>query len=581
MNAGCRKFPSALTTALLAAALSRAAAQSNTPVTLEDLGRQVRLSNSRITFTVTKADATIRQLSLDHSPNLAGRGAYFAVANSAGHDGWDFHNAEFRVVRQSPDLAEIASTAPIGGVRFTQHYILRREDPGFYVFILAERRAGDPPEHVGQVRWSFYLDPARFNYQLASDDEQGPVPDLKNARTLQDATYELADGSVYTKYNYCVYLEDDWVHGMCGTNTGSQGVFIITPSAEFLQAPTKQEITVHAGPIIHRFLASGHFEPRELSSPAIPDGWTKACGPWFVYVNNGNSPAQIWADAKERAHQERQRWPYDWMRHPAYPLERGSVHGTLKLFDGSQCASNALMILTAPEPDWQLQVLNYIFSTRADAQGRFHIPAVRPGDYTLFAAVPGVTDEFRRDNIRVAAGQELDLGTVLFSPARYPVRLWQIGEADRRTSGFRLADQPRQYGLDRQVPAELVYTVGASSPSNDWYYAQAKPGDWKILFQSQKTHTGEGVFTLGIAGQTRDPELEVRLNGKPIGSYKGGNSSALYRSAVLGSSYYENKIIRFPAGLVQPGTNTLTLRLLRGSVMYDTLKLEIDGSSRD
>src|SRR5580658_1112948 len=70
-------------------------AAPNDPVVLEDLGSQVKLSNGKISFVAGKADATIRTMTLGSSPNLAGRGAYFAVANSGGRDGWDFRNATF------------------------------------------------------------------------------------------------------------------------------------------------------------------------------------------------------------------------------------------------------------------------------------------------------------------------------------------------------------------------------------------------------------------------------------------------------------------------------------------------------
>lgn len=561
---------------LVLAAVLRAGATPDDPVVLEDLGPRVKLGNGKISLVVAKADATIRTLTLGDSPNLAGRGAYFAVANSGGRDGWDVHNGIYKVEQNTPDLVELSVAAPIGGVSFTQYYVLKRGEAGFYVAVLMQRQAGDPPERLGQVRWSFYLNNQLFNYQLVNDTEQGPIPNLEGAARVQDATFRLADGSVYTKYNYCDYLENGWVYGLCGSQRNSYGAFIITPSTEFLQAPTKQEITVHSGPIIHRFLVSGHFEPRELSSPSVPDGWTKFCGPWMVYLNAGNSPGEIWADAKAQAQKQRAQWPYSWMRHPDYPRERGSVAGTLKIYDGTQPAADALMVLTAPQPDWQLQVLDYIFSARADAEGRFLLPQVRPGSYTLYAAVPGITDGFRKDEIVVRANQKTDLGTLLFSPACYSARLWEIGAADLRTTGFRLSDQPRQYGLDHTVPADLTYTIGASSPSRDWYYNQAKPGDWKIVFEVDRGYGGEGVLTLSIAGQTSNPKLEVLVNGQAVGSYSGGNSSAGYRSAILGSSYHENCILRFPASLLSRGANTVDLRLGHGEIMYDQLKLEID-----
>ncbi|HUI08545.1 MAG TPA: polysaccharide lyase family protein [Verrucomicrobiae bacterium] len=569
-----RTSATVLASMLLAGGIAVAAPDD--PVTLVDLGPQVRLSNGKISFTVDKADGTIHAMTLGNSPNLAGRGAYLAVANSGGRDGRDVHDAVYNVVRDTPDLVELSSGARIGGVHFTQHYVLRRGDRGFYVFVLQQRRPGDPPEHTGQVRWSFFLNASLFNYQLASDTEQGHIPDLRGSHLVQDATFRLRDGTICTKYNYCDYVEGHYVHGLCGSGTGSYGVFMITGSSEYLQAPTKQYITVHEGPVIHCMLQSGHFLPRDLASPAIPEGWTKLCGPWLVYLNSGDSPQQIWANAKEQAEKEKAAWPYQWMRHPDYPLRRGTVSGTLKLYDGSQPAANALMVLTAPQPDWQLQVLSYIFSVRADASGHFTLPHVRPGSYTLFAAVPGVTDEFRKDDITVTAGEETTLGTLVFTPAYYSVKLWQIGFADRRTTGFRLSDQPRQYGLERAVPANLTYTIGSSVPSRDWYYSQAKRGDWKVKFNVDRTYGGDGVLTIGIAGQTKNPNLQVLVNNAAVGEYSGGNSAAGYRSAVLGSSYYENKIIRFPSSLLRKGRNTVAFRLTRGSIMYDVLKLEID-----
>jgi rhamnogalacturonan endolyase len=94
-----------------------------------------------------------------------------------------------------------------------------------------------------------------------------------------------------------------------------------------------------------------------------------------------------------------------------------------------------------------------------------------------------------------------------------------------------------------------------------------------------RSYGGEGVLTVGVAGQTRDPRLEVLVNDNSVGTYKGGNSSASYRSAVLGSSYHENKIIRFPASMLRSGANTVTLRLGGGTIMYDVVKLEIDDPS--
>ncbi|HVY68503.1 MAG TPA: polysaccharide lyase family protein [Verrucomicrobiae bacterium] len=556
------------------------------PVGLTDYGAYVVLSNGIVSIQIKKDDATIHQMTLNDSPNLAGRGAYFAVANSVGKDSGDIRQGDYHVVRQTPDLVEISIGAPVGGVYFTIYYAMLRGSSGFYVYTLEESVPGIP-EHVGQARWSFYLNNSLFNYHLASDTEQGPIPNLAGSTVVQDATNRLANGTVYTKYNYCTYWEEDYVHGLCGSKPGSYGVFIITASHDYLQPPTKQEITVHAGPIIHAIIQSGHFEPRDLAGQKIPNSWTKLFGPWFVYLNRGNSPKEIWDDAKAQSTKERKQWPYAWMVHPEYPLKRGEVTGTLKLYDGQRPAANALMILTAPKPDWQLQVLNYVFSARADANGKFTLPAVRPGNYTLFAAVPGVTDQFSRANVKVAAGQTLDLGDITFNPTLHSLRLWQIGTADLRATGFKLSDQPRQYGLSEKVPANLTYVIGKSRPEQDWYYLQP-PGTWTVEFKMDKKYVGEGVLTLGIAGQTNNPNLRVRVNDTSVGSYTGLNSSAGYRSAILGGSFWEEKVIRFPTSDLRVGTNRITFTLLwtastgvtnvasTPSIMYDVVKLDLD-----
>jgi rhamnogalacturonan endolyase len=295
-----------------------------------------------------------------------------------------------------------------------------------------------------------------------------------------------------------------------------------------------------------------------------------------VYFNSGDSPSEIWADAKAQGEKEKSQWPYPWMQHPDYPLERAQVSGTLLVGPEHTPARHALVLLTAPEPNWQLQVLNYIFSTRTDSEGRFLLPHVRPGSYTFFAMVPGITDEFRQDRVKVTANGSVDLGAVTVTPATYSIKLWEIGYADRTTAGFRLSDEPRQYGLEKKVPANLTYTIGESTPERDWYYAQAKRGDWTIVFKTERAYKGDAVLTIGIAGQTSNPAMEVLVNDKRVGTYAGYNSSAGYRSAILGSSHYEKKTFRFPASLLHTGRNTVTLGLSKGSIMYDVLKLEID-----
>ena len=163
-------------------------AVSNDAVILQDQGDRVTLANGIVSVTLLKTTAAIPAMTLGQSPNLAGRGGYFAIVNSGGHDGWDVHNAVYKVVRNTPGLVELSLDALVGNVHFDQHYILRRGDQGYYVFVIMRHHESEPRESNGQIRWSFYLNSNLFNYQLASDAEQGIIPDMRGSQKVQDAT---------------------------------------------------------------------------------------------------------------------------------------------------------------------------------------------------------------------------------------------------------------------------------------------------------------------------------------------------------------------------------------------------------
>ena len=394
---------------------------------------------------------------------------------------------------------------------------------------------------------------------------------------LQDSTYLLADGTVYTKYDASTYAYlEDRLHGVYGSGFGA---WMISPSHEYVNGgPMKQELTVHidatsGDAVLLNMLSASHFG---TPSVTIPDG--KIYGPWLVYFNDGSIE-----DALKQAAREDARWPYRWLSHPQYPLERSTVTGTLHLADGRP-AAGATIILALPGGDVYSQGTDYIFFDRADLFGRFHIPHVRPGTYSLYAYATGgllgdVTDQYEQDGITVDRPW-VDLGRLTWSPPHYRHLLWQIGTANRRATEFKLGNVPRQYGLWNQVPANLTYTVGRSTPANDWYYAQTQVGTWTVNFELQETYSGTAHLTIALAGMSRTADVTVAINGATAGTYPAfTNDAAIYRSANQ-SGYYHLIPITFSASLLQTGANAITFQATNvssgGGAMYDCLKLEVD-----
>jgi rhamnogalacturonan endolyase len=209
---------------------------------------------------------------------------------------------------------------------------------------------------------------------------------------------------------------------------------------------------------------------------------------------------------------------------------------------------------------------------------------VRPETYSLYAYSTGgiigdVTDQYELDNVSVQEPY-VNVGTLTWSPVQYKHSLWQIGKADRKADEFKLANLPRQYGLFNQVPASLTYTIGQSTPEQDWYYAQTQVGTWTINFDLKAAYSTTAHLTIALAGLSRTTDITVQVNGTAVGSYPAyTNDMAIYRSANQSGTYHL-MTFSFPASLLTVGANAIMLQATDvdsgGGAMYDTIKLEVE-----
>lgn len=476
---------------------------------------------------------------------------------------------QLQVVTNTATMADIVYVSTQGEL----HYVVRAGASGIYSYFVATNLG-----KIDEFRLVYRVDGNIFRNGYNAE-RSGPFPtisEIKQAKVIQNETFQLPNGTIYTKYDWASYRIQDTVHGVYGNG---YGVWLIPASHEYYNGgPMKQELMVHVesasgdGTVLNVLVGS------HLGSPAvtIPNG--KIFGPWFIYLNNGSS-----ADAQAQAAKEEAAWPYTWLSNPNYPLARTTVTGTLRLSDGRP-AAGAMLTLAQPGGDLYAQGGDYMFSAQADQNGHFRIPKVRPGTYSLYAYATGgtigdVTDQYESDNIAVS-GASQDLGKLVWTPTKYAHTLWQIGTADRKAGEFKLGNQPRQYGLFDQVPANLTYTIGQSVPGQDWYYAQTKVGTWTVHFNLTQTYSGNAHLTVALAGMSKMPTVQILANGTAVGALPAfANDMTVYRSANQ-SGYYHLVPITFPASLLKPGENTLVFQTTSvssgGGTMYDTIKLEAD-----
>lgn len=541
-----------------------------------------------------------------HSVQLTTDKGYFSVANSGGAARLSV-NAFYEKVNTS-DMVEVQYVTPdIGGFEWVIGYVVRRGVAGVYHYVQANCKADG--SDYSELRMGFRGDASLFNYAYVNDDLQDALPtpaDIASATEVTDATYRLADGSIYTKYDYAAFQKDDYVHGMMGDHVG---LWMITPSVEWLNGgPMRQDLTVHATnttPIALRHFHGNHFGG---VSVYMNNGQSKYYGPHLIYANYSNASSvatahsEMVADAKQRAAVEQSAWPYNWLRDESIK-KRGTVIGqiTLSAEDAAYFKTTKLQVILAqPGSKPMLQGTGYQFWTETDASGNFTINNVREGSYSLYAyALNGAaTGYYEKADVAVTANATTSVGTLTWTPDKYGDNskiLWKIGEADHLSMG-KLSGEKRQYGLWNDVPEEVNYTVGSSNLAIDWYYAQAHNGNWYIKYQLDDIPTNPLRLTVATAGAA-NASMKVRSNenrstyGIGLGNqanevFRPKHDGSVTRSATL-AGRDSVAVFYIPVSTLKKGENYLNLNLWgisengAGGIMYDMIKLESNEPQAD
>ncbi|KAJ0786442.1 putative rhamnogalacturonan endolyase [Helianthus annuus] len=341
-------------------------------------------------------------------------------------------------------------------------------------------------------------------------------------------------GEVDDKYQYTCENRNLKVHGWI-SNDPSVGFWQITPSDEFRTGgPLKQNLCSHVGPTCLAVFVGAHYAGDDLV-PKFGQGepWKKVFGPVFIYLNSvmdGQDPLTLWDDAKRQVNVnfgefpinisssinhvypvfasnqmtvETSGWPYSFPASVDFPKsnQRGMVYGKLLVRDrfvnSNDMPINGAYVGLAPLGEvgsWQRECKDYQFWTTTDENGVFSINNIRTGNYNLYAWVNGFIGDYRNDNsITITPGCNINVGTLLYEPPRNGPTLWEIGIPDRSAAEFYVPDpnpqfvnklfldQPqnkfRQYGLwerygELYPEGDLIYTIGESDYSKDWFYAQ-------------------------------------------------------------------------------------------------------------
>ncbi|KAJ8762529.1 hypothetical protein K2173_007968 [Erythroxylum novogranatense] len=519
-----------------------------------------------------------------------------------------------------------------------KRFILLRGSSGFYSYAIYEHLVEWPGFELGETRITFKLRKDKFQYMAVADNRQRfmPLPEDRMPGRCQTLGYPEAvllvnpknpqlKGEVDDKYQYSCENEDNKVHGWICFQP-PVGFWQITPSDEFRTAgPVKQNLTSHVGPTTLAMFHSSHYAGKDLV-PRFNTGeyWKKVFGPVFIYLNSASTadaPYLLWEDAKMQMMAEVQGWPYSFPASEDFQKaeERGNVCGRLLVRDRYMSEdyifARGAYVGLAPPGDtgsWQRECKHYQFWTKADENGNFTIKHIRTGAYNLYAWVPGFIGDYRLDaDITITSGCHMEMGDLVYEPPRDGPTIWEIGIPDRSAAEFYVPDPDpkhinwlfvnhpdrfRQYGLwDRYLDlypnADLVYTVGVSDYSKDWFFAQVirRKDDgtnvgttWQIKFGLEKVDRNS-TYKLRVAlASATLAELQVRVNdpnaNRPLFTTGLiGRDNSIARHGIHGLYWLYN--VNVPGSRLNEGENTIFLTQPRCTspwqgLMYDYIRLE-------
>jgi rhamnogalacturonan endolyase len=573
-----------------------------------------------------------------------------------------------------------------GGMDIEVRYTLERGVSGFYTYAEYTHPASYPPAGEGESRFILQMNPT-FNWisvdndrnQLMianGDSRSGVVIHAKEQSIILDGVYK---NSVEHKYSYCAVMDKLTAWGWSSTKDHI-GVYFINPSNEYIGGgPEKLDLVAHMGATLLDYWTSGHYAGG--SGNNIPNGesWKHVVGPVFVYFNSLDDPKDpsqdeldklkatsgsgmpavpaewhdnamaLWDDAVAKSKSVKAAWPYSWVEGVDYPHKdgRASVAGQLVL-DDPQEVKKTLPHLTVglAHPNYQGAGAGYQarggngnivtwahdgdyyqFWTDGAADGKFAIPNVRPGKYTLHAFADGVLGEFAKTDITVEAGKKIDLGKLDWKPVRFGKQVWEIGYPDRTSDKFLKGDGanywlwgwPLRYaGL---FPNDVTYTIGKSNPAKDWFFEEVthstttawlnpaakdpynqrfgwvntppskvdpwrdwgrgRATTWTVKFNMPKVSQGTAVLRLALAGADGG-SLSIGVNGQDVGSIRPVSTNALRYNTDKGAWY--QYIQKFDASLMKAGANQITFAVPAGDVttgvVWDYVRLELNDGSK-
>ena len=595
---------------------------------IQEFTNYIILKNGKIEAKIQKGTSNIQSLKINgvetllqtNTANPTRVGTYYDLTTSAGFE--TVGGAAFSIKEETTDYIDVSFSRPYAsGVNATPvdveiHYVLKKDDVGLYTYSILRHKAEYPSFDLGSWRQVMWINNAVTDKICVTDLKTWNMPqpgDSREATAIAEIikiTSGARAGKYDGKYEFSENLIDLKAYGH-SSDKNNLGIWAVTANHEYFNGgPMHHDLNAAAG-IIHVCMNGVHYNDKGF---VIPQGeeWSKIYGPYLMYANQKSTAVANWDEAKARADQDANEWPFAWLTNtPEYPLAagRGNITGNFSISDplksevnGGNAWIGVTQLSTDSGGNWQFEEKNYQYWVKTDASGNFNIKNVRPGTYTLFAYKDGTTGEYRQETIVVTAATTTNLGNVNWVIPRANGKIvFEVGVPNRTAAEYKFGDFDYCEGFVQDKFAStftnpIEYNVEDRNWSTVLPYVQSgyfktdgttERWDWNINFTLTGTIPATGNAKLTIAYASSDHAQNwIYVNGSritPSLNYppNGGGNAFLRQS---NHAKYGLATFDVPYSKLKAGKNTITLIMPSTSywgnhVMYDYISLEGDLSS--